>query len=121
MKEYYWSEGAKGNDEGETLTVRFATPSRLDKVIILPGAFDKAHPEEFKKQPRPHQVLVTLKDAQGKILSSPTLTLDDDPDFQTRDLEGDNVSTVDFTIESVHPPNGGSDCSIAEIEFKRRT
>lgn len=113
----HWSEGAPDEGFGQFLTVTFPAPTNIDKIGIYSGAQDK--PEQFLLQPRPMSLELTFLPG-GR---SRTILLESIPDFQTFDVKAKAVTSVRIKIVTVfHALNdAGKDCSIAELQFFRKT
>jgi hypothetical protein len=110
----YWSEGVPGPGIDQIITVRFAGPVDLDKIIITSGA---SGDDPFLSQPRPKVLHIVYDNNRGM-----DLTLDDDGSAISYDLEGaTQVTRVDLQIAEVYPSaEGGENTAISEIEFRSR-
>jgi len=113
----HWSEAAPDEGFGQFLTVTFPAPTDIDKIGVYSGAQDK--PEQFLLEPRPMSLELTFLPG-GR---SQTILLESIPDFQTFDVKARAVTSVRVKIVTVfHALNdAGKDCSIAELQFFRKT
>ncbi len=112
----WWAEGAKGNGEGQRISVFFAQPVDLGKIGFTIGAAG----DQFLALPRPHDLHITMQGPADKPPAAKDLSVVDKPDFQNFDLTGDAVTRLDIEIRSVYPGQSGSTCAITDIQFFRR-
>lgn len=112
----WWAEGAKGNGEGQQISVVFAQPVDLGKIGFSIGAAG----DQYLALPRPHDLHITLQGPADKPPATKDLSVVDKPDFQTFDLTGDAITRLDIQIRSVYPGQSGSSCAISDIQFFRR-
>jgi hypothetical protein len=115
--ETFWAEGARGDGEGQSLTVSFAKPTDLARIGLTLG--DQGKPQFFAQHPVPKTIDVVFYDANGAVVKRETLTLEQSPGFQKRDAEASAVSRLVITIRSTYPPVKGKKTSaaIAEVEL----
>ncbi len=106
---------ADPGDANPTVTMRFAPPTSLAKILITPG--DQEKKENFKAQPRPKDVFVTAFDAAGTPLKTAQITLVDKADPQKFTLEAKNVVSVSVAVQSCYPDPAFRVCALTEIEF----
>ncbi|MGW1076931.1 NADase-type glycan-binding domain-containing protein [Streptomyces sp. NPDC002537] len=103
---------------GESWTAQFQTPFRLTSLAIINGAAKT--PKEFFATGRPTKITVTATTTgHGKVKKD--ITLSDQPGPQRFDLGIDGVTSVQVTIDAVHPglkPN--MPVAMAEIQFFSR-
>jgi len=112
-----WTEAAPDEGFGQYLTIKFAETTDVDEVRIWSGAQEK--PELFQFQPRPMSLELTFLPSG----LSRTVVLESVPDMQVFKVKADGATSVRVKIVTVfHALNDtGRDCSIAEIQFFRKT
>jgi hypothetical protein len=100
--------------EGATLVFTFAEAVDFDEIWFRIGASEK--PEEYKLQPRPRAVHITLH--PGAIGHDLTLS-DNGGDLQRKKLKARGVTQVEIQVTELFPAleSGGKNVAIAEIEF----
>jgi hypothetical protein len=115
----YWAEAAKGNGEGQKLSVTFDPPVDLAKVGFTVGAAG----EDFLKSPRPRQVRLAFTPAPGGSVAPPAkeLNLKDTAEFQTHDVDAKAVTRVEIEILSTYLGQGGDACAITDLQFFARS
>jgi hypothetical protein len=115
--ETYWAEGARGDGEGQSLTVSFAKPTDLSRIGLTLG--DQAKPQFFATHPVPKTLELVFYNADGAVVKRETVALEQSAAFQKRDAEANAVSRVVITIGSTYPPVKGAKTSaaIAEVEL----
>ena len=74
-------------------------------------------PEDFATQPRPEKVRLHFFDGKSEVATK-DLTLKNTADFQEHDARAKNTARLEIEILSTSRSlQGGTACSIAEIEF----
>ncbi|WUH92745.1 zinc ribbon domain-containing protein [Streptomyces sp. NBC_00433] len=113
----YWAPASGGAGAGQYLEATFDQPFRLLDVVIHPGASPVE--EQFLKQARPHDVLVTTTDSHGA--STPhVLHLTDTPGPQSFHLAVSDVTRIRLTLQSAYAPTPSRHVAVAEVEFFKR-
>ncbi len=109
--DFGWAEGASGQGEGESLTIKLQSPQSIDTLYIANGY--QRSDDHFEKNSRIKSVEVSL---DGQSLGE--FTLKDEKGIQTIGL-GKSVSaaTVSLTIKSVYPGSKYQDTLISEIKL----
>lgn len=113
----YWAPAAGGSGAGQYLDAKFDRPFRLLDVVIHPGA--SAVEEQFLKQARPHDVVVTTTDSHGASTSH-EFHLTDTPGPQTFHLAVSDVTRIRLTLRSAYAPARTRHVAVAEVEFFKR-
>jgi hypothetical protein len=114
----YWAENAEGDGTGQRFVVSFDSPVNFGKIGFRLGASSK--PEDFATQPRPEKVRLHFSDGTSEVATK-DLTLKNTADFQEHDARAKNTVRLEIEILSTNPSlQGGTACSIAEIEFWER-
>jgi hypothetical protein len=118
----YWSEGADGDGTGQSLTLSLDNAA-IDYVIFLSGA--QGRRDEFAAHPRPRRVEVVFSDAAGKEVAKKPIELKSEATDQTFEVKARDVARAQVLIQSCYPSidpaaEGGTDCSITEVQFKRK-
>jgi hypothetical protein len=110
----YWAEGVPGPGVDQIVTIHFAEPTDLDKIIITSGA---SGDDPFLSQPRPKKLHIVYNTGGGMDLD-----LRDEAEPVTYDLSGaEQVTTVQLQIAAVYPSaQGGENTAISEVEFRSR-
>jgi hypothetical protein len=123
----HWETTAANNGIGTTLTLRLATPTRIDKIGFIDG--DQDGPTTFLAEPVPEAIRVVYNQllsetVKGKATTHvvpliKNLTLKDVTSFQTFTVTAKDVTSIEITIDSVYPPSQGSahNTSLAEVEL----
>jgi hypothetical protein len=106
----WWAESAKGNGEGQRISVTFDKPVDLAKIGFAIGADG----DQFLALPRPKDLHLSW---QG---GTHDLTVRDKPEFQSYDLTANGVVRLDIEIRSVYPGQKGTSAAISDIQFFRR-
>jgi hypothetical protein len=113
----YWASAAGGSGAGQYLEAKFDQPFRLLDVVIHPGASPVE--EQFLKQSRPHDVLITTTDSHGTSTPHP-VHLTDTPGPQTFHLAVSDVTRIRLTLQSAYAPSNSRHTAVAEVEFFKR-
>ncbi|MFG1804894.1 NADase-type glycan-binding domain-containing protein [Streptomyces sp. NPDC049040] len=113
----YWAPAAGGAAAGQYLEATFEQPFRLLDVVIHPGA--SPVDEQFLKQARPHDVVVTTTDSHGTSTAH-TLHLADSPGPQTFHLAVSDVTRIRVTLQTAYATSGSRHVAVAELEFFKR-
>jgi predicted nucleic acid-binding Zn ribbon protein len=108
----YWA--ASGPALGETLTMKFGKPVAIGRIGFLIGDQDPV--AAYLNQPRPSLVHVAFSDG-----SSADLSLADSSSFQAFSVDAKKIKSVQVTIESIYQSQAGSNVSITEIEFFKKS
>ncbi len=107
------------NPLGQSLLIRLASPTNLDKIGFLNG--DQDTPQAYLTEPRPELIHMTFlsKPTPGHTTKpySKSVTLKDTASFQTFTLDAKDVSSITITIGSVYESNQGTHAAIAEVEL----
>lgn len=106
LKPTYWAANTS-TDKQPVLTLIFASPVDLDRILVTSGAA-----QDFATLARPKNVRLVFSDK-----SSITLTLKDDPNPETYDIMARHVTYVEIHILSTYPSAQSSDVAINEVEF----
>lgn len=115
----YWAENAEGDGTGQRFVVSFDSPVDFGKIGFRLGASTK--PEDFATQPRPEKVRLHFSDGTAEVATK-DLTLKNTADFQEHDARAKDTVRLEIEILSTNRSlQGGTACSIAEIEFWERT
>ncbi|HWE56045.1 MAG TPA: hypothetical protein VG435_11055 [Acidimicrobiales bacterium] len=105
---------SKGTVTGQRLEVFFGQPSSIAKIGFDSG--DQDTNSVFQSEPRPKELKLVF--TGGKNPGSQTITLADQPKFQTFSVHSKGATGVLIYIESVYPATGfGKNVSVAQIEF----
>ena len=114
LRNTYWSEAAKGPGDGQAIILSFPKPVNLDRVGFWAGATSK--PGDFLTQPRPEKLHFVFPDG-----STADVRLKDEPKYQSFGVRARGAGTVRIEIASTYSSaQGGTNCSIAEIELYQR-
>jgi hypothetical protein len=103
----YWLTGGS-TGAGATLTVRFASPQKIDRVGVLsgePGA-------DYRAQARPRTIELLI--GHSKPVS---LAVDDTLTFQNLPVTLRGVTTITVVIKNVYPGQKGQSVALRELEF----
>ena len=110
VQQTYWlTEGHDGT--GATLTIRFASPQRIDRIGVLSGEPAAA----YRRQARPRTIEVTA-DGRPPV----TLAFDDTPSFQNRLVTLRRVTAITVVIKDAYPGQKGQAVALRELEFFTR-
>ena len=113
----WWSSPAgSGAGRGSKVTVSFAKPVDLARMIVTAGVPGTQDEGTFVSQPRPAEMRVVLN---GDTVGARTIGLKDRDTPQTLTLSGKKVQTVDIEILEVYPASPASTAGVAitELEF----
>jgi len=108
----FWATGSADNGVGTTLTIRFASPTTINRVGFLIG--DQSTPAAYLSEARPELVHLAFL---AKPNVGTTLLLQDTAKFQTFAVDAKDATEMTLTIDSVYPSAIGHDCAITQIEF----
>jgi hypothetical protein len=97
---------------GQTIDIKFAGATNIDKIGFLIGDTDT--PQAYLTEPRPQTIQVIFN---GTDPYSQTIQLKDTASFQTFGAHAKHADTMIIKIESVFPSSQGANTSIAEVEF----
>jgi hypothetical protein len=97
------------------ITAGFSPPADVDKVLLRSGAAGA-----FQDQPRPKAMKVEFRGADGSVVASKTIDLQDSPDLQVFDISAAKAASVRFTVTDVYISPKGKAVSITEIEFNAK-
>lgn len=120
-KNTFWAaaRGTPADGAGQAVVVTFDRPITLSHVGFYIGPL--GDPANFLTQPRPSKVQVVLLGTEGNTVSTKDITLADKADFQKFRLSGNGVSKVQVKVAEVNrSPQGGTQVSVAELEFYER-
>ncbi len=111
----YWA----GEDiANQSLEILLREPADIARFLITPGAGE----EDFLAQPRPKEILVFFLPEAGSPPEPLRITLQDEPQAQTFDVDAAGTASVRIEIASVYPSEaGGLNVAIAEVELRTRT
>jgi len=118
----WWSapDGEGAGDRG-TVTISFAKPTDLAKMLITSGVPSGQQGATFVSHPRPSELRVTVN---GDTQSARTLSLKDKETPQTLKLVAKQVQRLEVKVLQVYPasPISRAGVAITEVEFfnKRR-
>jgi hypothetical protein len=119
----FWAVNAKAasGGVGQSITISFDKPFTVSQLGFTIGAQDK--PENFLSQPRPSTAHVTMSNASGAAVGSKSITLSDNPKFQTVSVSGKNVTKIQIQITGIYQATqgGGHQVSLTEVEFFKTT
>jgi hypothetical protein len=107
-----WQTDAPNNGVGQSLIIRFATPTNVNKVGFLNG--DQDTPQAYLTEARPEQIRIA---SPGPHPYSRVVTLKDVASFQTFTIDATRTSSLVITINSVYPSDQGTNAAIAEVEL----
>jgi ribosomal protein L37E len=108
----FWATGPTDNGIGTTLTIRFSSPTTINRVGFLVG--DQSTPASYLSEPRPELVHLAFS---ARPNTGTTLLLADSAKFQTFSLDAKDATEMTLTIDSVYPSATGHDCAITQLEF----
>ena len=111
----YWMSlpSKKTNGAGQSITVVFGTPTRIDRIGVLSGA--SSSQQAFLSEARPDAIDITYNK------STIHETLQDSKDFQRLATKIPGVLSITFTVRSVYTSVTGHRVAITELEFFTRT
>jgi hypothetical protein len=107
-----WQTGAAGDGVGQSLKIRLATTTNVDKIGFLIGDTDT--PQAYVTEPRPESIRVTFN---GVHPYTKDITLKDTPSFQTTTVKAKDAASLTITIDSVYPSSQGTHAAITEVEL----
>ena len=114
----YWAAApAATGGVGSTLTVKFAKPFDLGRILIHAGAQgDETPGNGFVNEPRPSELRFTLNNDKA---NTKTVAVKDTADAQTLTVKGKQVTTVTIEVTGIYPAVEGKGRSVAitELEF----
>jgi len=96
-----------------TIAATFTAPADIAKVLVTSGAAD-----DFKSQPRPHNVRVEFLGTDGAVVATTVLELKDIADPQVFDAAAKQARAVRITVTDVYTSVKGQAVAITEIEFR---
>ncbi|HEY3713810.1 MAG TPA: zinc-ribbon domain-containing protein [Jatrophihabitantaceae bacterium] len=109
IKDTWWQSRGHPDGVGETMTVRFATPTDIDQIGLLAGP----NGDKFRTQGRPRTMEITT---DGK--PSGRVAFDDKADFQTKKVHLRNVTSITLVITAAYQGQGkGKAVAIREVQF----
>jgi hypothetical protein len=107
VQQTYWLTGG-GTGAGATLTVRFASPQRIDRVGLLSGEPGG----DYRRQARP-RAIEFFTGGPSPI----TLSFDDTLSFQNRPVSLRGVTKITVVIKNMYPGQDGQAVALRELEF----
>ena len=109
----YWA--ALPGDRAPFLKMTFASPTDLADIGITPGPSGTAPNDQYRTQPRPHDVHLVFSDG-----SVQDITLADEAKAQFFPLSAKQVTYVEIHVITVYPTAGPPRSSVAvtEVEFR---
>jgi hypothetical protein len=107
-----WQTNTRESGVGQSLTIRLAVSSNMDKIGFLNG--DQDTPQAYLTQARPEKIHLT---AAGKHAYTKDLTLKDTANFQTFSIGAKGATSLVLTIDSVYPSDQGKRAAITEVEL----
>lgn len=111
----YWL--ATADDQRPTIKFTFPEPVNIDLVLITPGAPD----QEFEATPRPRDLSLLFKDAEGNEVETKQATLEDIREFQKVDVSASDVTVVEIIENSCWGSTETEKaCAISEVEFQKQ-
>ena len=117
----YWAAAPAANGGvGSKLTVTFAKPFDLGRILVHSGAQgDETPGSGFVNQPRPSELRFTLN---GDTQNTKTVAVKDTADTQTLTVKGKQTKTVTIEVTGIYPAVDGKGRSVAitEMEFFQR-
>lgn len=117
----YWAAAPAANGGvGSKLTVTFAKPFDLGRILVHSGAQgDETPGSGFVNQPRPSELRFTLN---GDTQNTKTVAVKDTADAQTLTVKGKQTKTVTIEVTGIYPAVDGKGRSVAitEMEFFQR-
>jgi hypothetical protein len=116
----YWAApSAPDGGVGTTLTVTFAKPFDLGRILLHSGAQgDETPGNGFVNQPRPSELRFTLNDDTDTT----TVAVKDTAESQTLKVKGKAVRTIRVEVTGIYPAvdGQGRSAAITEMEFFQR-
>jgi len=122
-----WQTGRSGDGVGQSLTIRLAAVTDIDKIGFINGDQD-SDPTSYLSEPRPELVHITF---EGPPVAGPgprhpyvyvtNITLKDVQSFQTFTVSAKKVNALTISIDSVYPSGQGNHAAIAEVELFRKS
>ena len=110
-KEFVWVEGAPGNGENQSITVKFQTAQQASGIRVMNG-FQRSD-KHFTSNARAKKILVTTESG-----GSQEITLDDEQGEQaisfTTPMKG---SEFKFTIKEAYPGTAYKDLVLSELKL----
>jgi hypothetical protein len=103
-----WCEGGPGAGVGETLTLRFAKPTRVARLRVLPGYFKSG--DRWSQNNRVAAARIVLSD--GRALS---VAFEDEMREQVVTVGGGPIDSASLVIEKVWSGGDGLDTLVSEI------
>ncbi len=114
----YWAEGVGGTGINTVIEFEFQARIDLNSIGIFsgPGACADA---DFLANPRPRSIELRFLRDDGVLeqVGSERLELIDTADFQSFEVDGDDLDRVQLVILSVYESDQGTATAIAEVEF----
>ena len=107
-----WITNALHNGVGQSLSIRLAAVSNVDKIGFLNGEQDT--PQAYLTQGRLEKIRVSTRGAHPYTKE---LTLKDEATFQTFTIDVKDASTLAITIQSVYPSDQGTQAALTEVEL----
>jgi F5/8 type C domain-containing protein len=104
----WWQSADTKDGIGQTITVKFANPTNIDRIAILsgvPGA-------NFRTEARVRTMTVTVNGQSGAQIG-----FNDIGTFQNTSVKLRDVSSVTFVIVASYPGQSGHAIAITELEF----
>jgi hypothetical protein len=107
IEQTYWLTGG-GAGTGTTITVRFASPQRIDRIGMLSGEPGG----DYRAQARP-QTIELFAGGSHPV----TVPFDDTLSFQNRPVSLHDVTAITVVIKNVYPGQQGQAVALRELEF----
>ena len=100
------------------LSVTFAEPTSVDRMIFTIGADDQ--PQNYVTEPRPRDLSLVFLDGSNHEIGSKNLTLKDVPTPQVVSVSAHGMVSMQIHVNSVYASTQGNATAIAEIEFFKK-
>lgn len=108
-----WVSAPAADGVGQGFTIRFDTPTDVDRIRIAPG-----HGEaEFQISPRPDDVQLAIT-CQGRCDATKQVSFADKPGYKNVSLKATGVTEIQVLVRSVHGTGGG--VAFAEVQVQRK-
>ncbi|MGH9129664.1 MAG: NADase-type glycan-binding domain-containing protein [Acidimicrobiales bacterium] len=111
----WYSAPSSSGGTGQTITVSFASPTAVDRVGVISGAYQAA----FDVESRPLGVALTFLDPAGKVVAAKEVELADVATFQQVAVKATDVAKVKVQVLSVYRGAGNNGVAIASLQFFR--
>jgi hypothetical protein len=111
----WYSAPSPSGGVGQAITVSFPTPTPIDRIGVIPGAYQAA----FDVYSRPFGIKLSFIDPTGKTVATDEYKLGDSASFQPIPEKVTNVSKVVVQVLSVYRGAGDNGVAIASLQFFR--